>query len=110
MLRDNSGHDPGGEQVDFEIAKTVAAVHAARKKAIATAGTTRSTVEHMGRRTCAPPSAIRRFAALARYESFHRGIFTNIAPYCSDRTDPASTFPKVWPYPAKLLAMQRAAS
>ena len=43
MLRDNSGHDPGrGEQADFEIAKTVVEVHAARKNAIATAGTTRS--------------------------------------------------------------------
>ena len=27
---------------------------------------------------------------------------------CSDRTDAALTFPKVWAFPAKLLAMQRA--
>ena len=108
MLRDNSGHDPGrGEQADFEIAKIVAAVHTARKNAIATAGTTRSIVEHMGVAHARRRQPSAGSPDMSHFSAEFLRILRRIAPTAPI---PLQRSLKFGPYPAKLLAMQRAAS
>jgi hypothetical protein len=46
---------------------------------------------------------------VVRYESIRRGTLRILRRYCSDRTEPVRRSLKFAPYPAKLLAMQRAA-
>src|SRR6266487_2175113 len=52
---------------------------------------------------------VRACRPLVRYESIRRGTLRILRRYCSDRTELARRSLKFDPYPAKLLAMQRAA-